>query len=117
MFYYWQTAALQKVASIKTWWWIKADGCDVVKGTWESTTGKWSGDVDLNNGKLEQLYKNYQEQVRFTESVGLTSRSTPGQVKQDLATILKSIDLDLKFLKESRRANDYKHHKFINFYV
>ena len=71
----------------------------------------------LTMGNWSNYTRNYQEQVRFTESVGLTSRSTPGQVKQDLATILKSIDLDLKFLKESRRANDYKHHKFINFYV
>ena len=38
-----------------TWWWVKADGVDVVKGLCESVRGVWSGDVDLNDGKLEQL--------------------------------------------------------------
>ena len=35
------------------WWWIKADGCDVLPGLGESVSGIWSGDVDHNNGALQ----------------------------------------------------------------
>ena len=46
-----------------TRWWIKGDGVDVVRGLCESVKGKWkwSGDVDLNDGKLCNLYQAYQE--------------------------------------------------------
>jgi len=30
-----------------TWWWLKVDGCDLIKGLKESTKLMWSGDVDL----------------------------------------------------------------------
>ena len=35
-----------------SYWWIKGDGCDIVKGISESVSGKWSGDVDLNDEKV-----------------------------------------------------------------
>ena len=37
-----------------TWWWIKADGVDLVSGLGESVRGEWSGDVDLNNGNFSK---------------------------------------------------------------
>ena len=43
---------LEKLVSINPTarWWIKGDGTDVIKGLWQSVTGEWSGDVDLNDG-------------------------------------------------------------------
>ncbi len=35
-----------------SWWWLKADGCDITIGLRESTKLEWSGDVDLNDGSL-----------------------------------------------------------------
>ena len=35
------------------WWWVKADGCDLVSGLAESVSEIWHGDVDWNNGELE----------------------------------------------------------------
>ena len=32
-----------------TWWWVKADGTDLVSGLGESVSGEWSGDIDLND--------------------------------------------------------------------
>ena len=46
-----------------SWWWIKADGCDLIGGLSESTRGVWSGDVNLNDGVLEQQLKVYQERL------------------------------------------------------
>jgi len=40
-------------------WWIKGDGTDVVKGLWESVSGQWAGEIDINDGKLKQLYKEF----------------------------------------------------------
>lgn len=41
-----------------TWWWLKADGCDVVSGLAESMRGTWSGYVDLNNGDVDDSTEN-----------------------------------------------------------
>lgn len=40
-----------------TWWWIKGDGADVVKGLKESTQRLWSGDADLCDGTLLALHR------------------------------------------------------------
>ena len=39
-----------------TWWWVKADGVDLVCGLGESMRGIWSahGDVDLADGSLQK---------------------------------------------------------------
>ena len=38
-----------------SYWWLKADGCDINAGLMESTTLQWNGDVDLINANcLEQ---------------------------------------------------------------
>lgn len=69
LLYFYQTAVTTKLASTGTegtWWWIKGDRWDVLKGVWESTKGEWSGDVDLNDGQLE-----YKEQLQWTEGIGL----------------------------------------------
>ena len=42
-----------------SWWWVKADGVDVVEGLGESTRMEWSGDVDLDDGQLQQQYEAY----------------------------------------------------------
>jgi len=55
LFYcYLKIAVIERAATLSpnTWWWIKGDGVDVVKGLWESVKGQWAGDVDLNDGEL-----------------------------------------------------------------
>ena len=42
-------------------WWVKADGCDLVQGLKQSTRLIWSGDVDLDNGKLQEQYCQYRD--------------------------------------------------------
>ena len=46
------------------WWWVKADGCDLVSGLAESVSEIWHGDVDLNNGELEAQYTAYQSRLQ-----------------------------------------------------
>ena len=48
-------AALDELVSLNpnAQWWIKGDGTDIVKGLCQSVSGQWSGDVDLDDGKLQ----------------------------------------------------------------
>ncbi len=58
------------------WWWLKADGCDVVSGLAESTRGIWSGDVDLNDGDVERQYKKYQDRLLVIQNLQLKMQQT-----------------------------------------
>ena len=64
---------LQKLSAVNpnANWWIKGDGTDVVKGLWESVSGQWSGDVDLNDGRFNELYKNHQDRMAWVKHIGL----------------------------------------------
>ncbi|XP_065899778.1 uncharacterized protein [Dysidea avara] len=78
-----------------TWWWIKADGCDINKGLKESSRLEWSGDVDLTDGSLQEKYATYKERLMATEKVGMCD----GNVVQSLTTVLSAISKDLEFLQ------------------
>lgn len=77
-------------------WWIKGDGCDVVEGLGESTKKKWSGDVDLADGDLQQSYKSYMQQLEFAGIVGLPPRSSRDDVGEDLQAVYVSLTQDLE---------------------
>ena len=87
-----------------TWWWIKGDGCDVVKGVWESTKGEWSGDVDLNDGQLEYFHQQFKEQLQWTEGSGLKQRSSADSMRCDLQTALARLEVDLKFIHSGKHS-------------
>ena len=53
------------------WWWIKADDVDLLSGLGESVKGEWSGDVDLNDGSTQQLYKSYRKQLDFLDGISV----------------------------------------------
>lgn len=48
-----------KKAHPKAHWWLKADGCDLVKGLSDSVDHERTGDVDLNDGKIAEQHKNF----------------------------------------------------------
>ena len=79
-------------------WWIKADGVDVVKGLCESTKGVWSGDVDLNDQKLQRLYQEVSERVKFVSSIGINCRRDIETIQSDLAAVCDFTKIDSEFL-------------------
>ena len=95
-----QSAILQSAAESnpKAWWWIKGDGVDAVKGLWESTKGQWSGDADLNDGVLNELYEDYQQRLAKVSTLGLGERSTPPLMEADLNATTESLKADLEFI-------------------
>jgi len=75
MFHFIQTKILEKLAESNpaVYWWLQGDGTDVVKDLWQSATGEWAGDIDLNDGKIQQQYYRYKLRMEEIDSVGLNS--------------------------------------------
>ena len=92
-----QMSVLQEAAQThpNTWWWLKADGCDLMSGIMESRSLKWNGDVNLNDGKLQEQYRVYRQQLEFVNSIGLGGRR---RTPKDLQDVSKELQDDLDFI-------------------
>ena len=77
------------------WWWLKADGCEIVKGLKESVKLQWSGDVDLADGSLQKKYDDYMKCLRMAEVVGKNIRNAG----KELSDILEDINKNLDFIQ------------------
>lgn len=81
------------------WWWVKADGCDILPGVAESTKGIWSGDVDLGDGELQTQYKQYQCRLKAIKDLCFTNREI---VLQQLLQHSSELQEDQEFLHTSK---------------
>ena len=77
------------------WWWIKADGCDIVPGIAESTRGVWSGDVDVNDGGVDKQKTLYKTRLSLIENLCITNRES---LMQSLHSHFKDLQNDKEFL-------------------
>ena len=68
-----------------------------MKGLCESTKGVWSGDVDLNDGELQKLYRDHLDRLEFIDAVGVKDRAERGVVKSDLEELLHNLVQDVEF--------------------
>ena len=82
-----------------SWWWIKADACDVVSGLGMSVSGKWSGDANLNTEELETLYREHTDRLEFLKSIGLGDREE--SLMTNLVEVKQSIQVDIGFIDSS----------------
>ena len=96
------SAILDKAAKLfpNVSWWIKADGVDVVSGLGEFVSGKWTGDVDLNDGEVQQMYTTYSHRLGFVSELGLTRRKCH-EVEEDLLEIEEAHKDDLSIVTVS----------------
>lgn len=65
-----------------------------MEGLSESMRGEWSGDVDRNDGKLQQLFQQYQSRIEFIKTIGLNDR-------RDRSCILSDLLLEIESLKNN----------------
>ena len=77
-------------------WWIKADGCDIRKGSRESMRGTWAGDEDLGDGSLQTMFDDYKSRCAFVKSIGTPGRS--GTLTEDSQKLLRELGNDLDCL-------------------
>ena len=84
-------------------WWIKADGCDVVKSLEESLRYEWKGDVDLGHGECQRLHREYLDRLQSLTS--LTSDIFVSEGRQHVVSCLQSLKCrivkDLDFMHKS----------------
>ena len=66
-------------------------------GLCESVQLKWSGDVDLNNGELQQSYQVYRSRPDFVSGVGLGCRQGRAAIEEDLRKIHRQLLCDKQF--------------------
>jgi len=64
---------------------------------WESVSGKWAGDVDVDDGKVDQLYKEVQDRVTWVKTIG-TAEVSVEEIKKNLLKALKDNSADLEFV-------------------
>ena len=81
-------------ANRDSWWRLKADGCDELKGLKESTKMEWSGDVDLADGSIQQQFEKYRQRLDHAGKVGLDRASATRELEQ----VLTDVKNDLEFL-------------------
>ena len=63
--------------------------------------GEWSGDIDLNDGQLQQMFEQYQSRLQFISAIGLDERRDHGLILTDLKQENQSLENDLEFLAAS----------------
>lgn len=67
----------------------------------ESVKGLWTGDVDLNDGKLPLLYETYTDRKESIKALGLPNPSDRASVIKDLSAEKKHLEEDLNFVTAS----------------
>ena len=90
-------------ANPKGRWNIKADAADMRPGLMESVRQVWSGDEDLNDGKVQELHRQYTERRKFATGLGMTNRIPT--LKSDLIRIRHQLDEDDAFLEDGLKTS------------
>ena len=81
------------------------DAVDLVAGLGESVKGEWSGDVDLGDGRLQEMFKEYQRRLQMMARIGLKDRRESSVIFADLKQEYALLGNDLEFLLESMFGN------------
>ena len=63
----------------------------MVKGLKESVKLKWSGDVDLNDGALQEQYNKYLGRLESVKKVGLVQEHASNELRRILEDIAKDL--------------------------
>ena len=79
-----------------------ADSCDLTAGLFESVCGKWSGDVDINDGKVAELHQLCQSHQKFCECLGLKEPRTIPHVKAQVQEMRDTISSDLEYISTGK---------------
>ena len=88
-----------KQANPKGRFWIKIDGTDVKVALMESMRVKWNGDVDLEDGALQMLRKEYDEILKDVTALADKEQSVENLVRK-LSGYTKTISDDVIFLNK-----------------
>ena len=83
------------------WWWIKADGVDLVSGLGTSVKGVWSGDVDLADGSLQKAYEAHKSRLDLLSNIE-SSKQSHVEIVEQLTVTAEQIVKDIDFICSSK---------------
>lgn len=88
--------------------WLKLDATDLKDALMESMKGVWNGDVDLGDGKLQELRGLYDGRVNPV--TGLTGCVSRGDLEVELRSWLVQLEEDIEFLDDGfmKAAEEYQ---------
>lgn len=64
--------------------------------------GVWSGDVDLNDGKLQEMYSVYMDRLRFINNIGLSDRDSRQHLADDMDACVNQMSNDITFISNGK---------------
>ena len=80
------------------YWWIKADGVDLLSCLEESVDFKWNGDVDLCDGELQLLYAEYRSRIDDIPKRDSAESKSCGHIQH----LLSCVERDLVLINECK---------------
>jgi len=88
--------------------WLKLDATELKEALMESFSGVWNGDVDLGDGKLEELRRVYDQGVVLASRVATIDNR--GGLELELRKCVDSLEDDISFLNDGFQlaVEDYR---------
>jgi hypothetical protein len=94
-----------------SYWWIKGDGCDLIKGLCQSVSGVWSGDVDLDDGSLKKQYLDFCQRFAAVDKISMNTEDLKAslilersQVTDDVTFLTKALEKANTLYYEKQKA-------------
>lgn len=85
-----------KAANPKGRFWFKLDATDLKEAIMESVKGVWNGDVDLGDGKLQELREKYESSLNLLS--GLSTYNSGRELEVGLQQWIDRLEEDVIFL-------------------
>ena len=93
----------------KAQWWLKADGCDLITCLGDSVNHEWTGDVDLNDGKVADQHANFLKRLAHIDGM-CRDMTKIAEQKCTLDALKKEQNLlqeDISFLNQCTLHDSY----------
>lgn len=84
--------------------WLKVDACDIKVELQESVKGKWDGDINLGDGKLQEMRAEYN--ARRTEACIKDAAVTRDSLELKICTMVDALKNDQEFLADGLKIAD-----------
>lgn len=84
--------------------WLNVDACDIKVALQESVKGKWDGDIDLGDGKLQEMPAEYD--ARRTEACIKDAVVTRDSLELKICNMVDALKTDVEFLADGLKKAD-----------
>lgn len=95
--------------------WLKADGTDVKAALQESVRREWNGDVDLLDGKLQDIRREYEARISSCETISKANDISTEDLVTAFTALIAALEEDITFLDDGlQKAVESFRSKFNN---